>query len=143
MTFWRKIKNSFLRVYQRIYRFYFAVTYGLLAWLSEKSPALAADVNSAINGINVTNGTVGTQGSLNDINPYVQTTLYLIYGIAGAITLGAIIFAGVRIGTAGGNPQRRTQGWAALGVACVGAVVIGAAAVFHGMLIHFGSTGQR
>ena len=87
--------------------------------LFQADPASAAFKHVDLGGSKVGSKST-TAGLFKDINFILVTVL----GIAGAIVIACIIFAGVKLATAQGNPQNRTQGFIGLGMAFIGGWVV-------------------
>lgn len=66
--------------------------------------------------------------------------LYLIYFIAGFISVVSMICAGVLLGTSGSNPNRRAGGFVALGMALLGSWVLYKAVSLSQWVGKFGET---
>ena len=84
-----------------------------------------AQASSAFDKVKVGNQTVGSsknldQGLFKDMN----TILMIFLSIAGFVVIACLIFAGVKLATAQGNPQNRTQGFIGLGMAILGGWVV-------------------
>ncbi|MFL0365235.1 hypothetical protein ACH0BF_19715 [Pseudobacillus sp. 179-B 2D1 NHS] len=64
--------------------------------------------------------------------------LGIILGLAGFVVVGSIIFAGVKLASAQGNPQARTQGFIGLAVAFIGGWIVYRCLYMAGWIAGFG-----
>lgn len=93
-----------------------ALFYGLV----DTSVAEAAFGKINVGGKGVGGGKSLDEGLFKDMN----TILLIVLSIAGFMVVACLIFAGVKLATAQGNPQNRTQGFIGLGMAILGGWVV-------------------
>lgn len=100
--------------------------------------AHAADAFGKIdlNGSKVSSSTSLDKGIYKDMN----TVLTIVLSIGGAIVIGSLIFAGVKLSTAQTNPQNRTQGFIGLAMALFGGWVVYKCLDLAGWIKGFGTT---
>lgn len=95
----------------------------VMSFIMAPITSLAAKVNpnDALKkaGIN-TSSNVDAAGLYDDLNSIV----FLIMAIGGIWTIACLVFAGMRLSAAQGNPQARTQGLIGIAMAALGLFVI-------------------
>lgn len=121
-----QMKNSFMTF---AFGTLLAFSYTLLKPLS----ASAAFGKISVDGKGVSEVNT-TDGIYSDMN----TLLTVILSVAGFVVVAALIFAGVKIATAQGNPQARTQGFVGLAVAFIGGWIVYKCLTVAGWIKGFG-----
>ncbi|AJI08757.1 MULTISPECIES: hypothetical protein [Bacillus cereus group] len=102
------------------------------------SPVLEAGSN-VFSGVDAGGQKVTVQNNAKSgIFKDMNGLLIIAMGLAGFVVIFALIFAGVKLATAQGNPQNRTQAFIGLGVACVGGWVVYKCLVIAGWVGGFG-----
>lgn len=83
---------------------------------------------------------IEADGSLEDSSIYedLDSIIYFIMAIGGFWVIACLLFAGMRLSAAQGNPQARTQGFIGLVMAAVGLFVIVKAYDIAGWVAGFG-----
>lgn len=72
----------------------------------------------------------------SDLNKLVN----IVMAVGGFWILACLIFAGIRLSSAQGNPQARTQGFIGLGMAAIGGWIVVQARTIAGWIGGFGAT---
>lgn len=85
----------------------------------KKTPSGQADVSSALEKAGIT-GTGNMSGLYTDLTGVV----YFIMAIGGFWIVGMLVWGGMTLAGAGGNPQKRTEGFIKLSLVLVGAYII-------------------
>lgn len=85
----------------------------------------ASVANAAFGKIDIGGDTVGNATGLDDgLFADMNVVLMIFLSLAGFVVIACLIFAGVKLATAQGNPQGRTQGFIGLGMALLGGWVV-------------------
>lgn len=96
---------------------------GFINFLTNPIATLAAGVKAkdALKDVGINTSTnVEAAGLYEDLNSIV----YIIMAVGGIWTIACLIFAGMRLSAAQGNPQARTQGLIGIAMAALGLFII-------------------
>ncbi|GLO68307.1 MULTISPECIES: hypothetical protein [Oceanobacillus] len=100
----------------------------------------ASTVNAATGAFDEVSGVSNSGGTedavYNDLNRLVN----IVMAVGGFWVLACLIFAGIKLSGAQGNPQNRTQGFIGLGMAAVGGWVVVQARTVAGWIGGFGAS---
>jgi hypothetical protein len=121
-------------VFKKIKKFWVGIP-TFLSFFAYQIRAFAED-NDPLSQINIVKS--ATKVDATQIYKDLNSIVSLIFYGAGFFSLIALIFAAVLLSTAGNNPTKRSGGFAALSMACLGGWVLYKATSIAQWLGHFG-----
>lgn len=107
---------------------------GLLFTFNIEPASATTGAFDEVNG--VSNSSDTEDAVYTDLNKLVN----VVMAVGGFWILACLVFAGIKLSSAQGNPQARTQGFIGLGMAAVGGWIVVQARTIAGWIGGFGAT---
>lgn len=99
-----------------------------------------ADYVGATGAFDHVDGVSNSRGTENAVYKDLNRLVNIVMAVGGFWVLACLIFAGIRLSSAQGNPQARTQGFIGLGMAAVGGWIVVQSRTIAGWIGGFGAT---
>lgn len=109
--------------------------YACYALFATSIPAFAASPNSWSKAGITSGGSIKDSTIYNSLNDIV----YLVMAVGGFWVIICLLFAGMKLSAAQGNPQARTQGFIGLAMAAIGLFIIVKSYTIAGWIAGFGA----